>query len=259
MTLVAADAEALRVAFAGSSTGMPHVEPVTLTPHQQVAVLARAMHRIGYADHVSGHISLLEPDGTLLVTPWPYNWNEINASDIVRMDLNGRKLEGRHQINPGIPLHLALHRARPGVGVAAHNHTRYSQIWAAAHKLPPIYDQTSALTSAKTVLVDEFDGHVGDFAAAEVTVERVGDGDISILSGHGVLVVAPDVAHLFRRAYAFEWRCRIAWQVAMIGGGEPLPDAAAKRFGDWQERENFPGFWAGAVRQEVKADPTVLE
>lgn len=238
---------------------LTRVSVIPLTDRQSVAVLARALYRIGYADHVSGHITFALGDDTLLATPRPYNWNEIGASDIVRIDLNGRVLEGKHDVSRGIPLHLALHRARHGVKVAVHNHTRYSQIWAAAHKLPPIYDQTSALTSAKTTVVNEFEGHVGDFATAESTVEKVGDADISLLGGHGVFVLADDVSHLFRRAYAFEWRCRLAWEVQMIGGGVPLPDEAAKKQGDWVEQHNFPGFWEGAVRQEIRQDPSVLE
>ena len=248
----------VRELFSGEPNPAPKVPEIHLTQHQEVAVLARALYRLGYADHVSGHITSAQPDGTLLATPRPYNWNEITASDIVRIDLNGNVLEGQHDVSRGIPLHLALHRVRPGIKVAVHNHTRYSQIWVAAHRLPPIYDQTSALTSAKTAVVNEYEGQVGDFGTAESTVTKLGDAEIAILGGHGVFLLAENVAHLFRRAYSFEWRCRIAWQVAVIGGGIPLPEETAKKFGDWQERDNFPGFWEGAARQEIRQDPSVL-
>jgi ribulose-5-phosphate 4-epimerase/fuculose-1-phosphate aldolase len=236
-------------------TPPPLVPEISLSAEQCVAVLARALHRIGYADHVSGHITSLQPNGTLLATPWPFNWDEIAASDILRIDLDGHVLEGKWRISPGIPLHLALHRARPNVKVSVHNHTLHSQIWVAARKAPPILDQTSALTNAKVVVVDEFDGSVGDYSTAERTIQKVGDGEIALLGGHGMLLVADDASQLFRNAHAFEWRSRIAWQAASLGGGVPLPAEAADSLGSFP----FPGFWEGAVRREVRLDPTVLD
>ena len=39
-----------------------------LTPQAEVALLARMLHREGYDDHLAGHITYRQPDGTLLVT-----------------------------------------------------------------------------------------------------------------------------------------------------------------------------------------------
>ena len=65
-----------------------------LTAQQEVALLCRALHREGYDDHVAGHITVAQPDGTFLVNPWELAWDELTADDIIRVDGEGAVVEG---------------------------------------------------------------------------------------------------------------------------------------------------------------------
>ena len=89
-----------------------------LTPQAELALLARTLFREGYDDHLAGHITYKQADDTLLVNPWGLTWDEITASDVMRIDKEGEVLEGKWTVTPAIPLHVELHRARPDVGVA---------------------------------------------------------------------------------------------------------------------------------------------
>src|SRR6516162_8868265 len=100
-----------------------------LDPRVEIVLLARALWREGYDDHLAGHITYNLGDGTLLCNPWLLTWEEFGPDDIIRIDLDGNVLDGDWPAPLGIPLHLALHRARPGVRVAAHNHPRWGTIW----------------------------------------------------------------------------------------------------------------------------------
>ena len=40
-----------------------------LTAAQELALLARILYREGYNDHLAGHITYRQPDGTFLVNP----------------------------------------------------------------------------------------------------------------------------------------------------------------------------------------------
>ena len=95
-----------------------------LTPREELVLLARTLWREGYDDHLAGHITIGLGDGTLLCNPWLLTWAEFRASDVIRVDLEGRVVEGDWPMPPGAQLHLELHRARPGVGVAVHHHPR---------------------------------------------------------------------------------------------------------------------------------------
>ena len=93
-----------------------------LTPREELVVLARALWREGYNDHLAGHITVNLGDGTLLCNPWLLTWAELRPSQVLRIDLEGSVVEGDWPVPLGIPLHLELHKRAPDVGWAVHNH-----------------------------------------------------------------------------------------------------------------------------------------
>ena len=115
-----------------------------LTPREELVLLARTLWHEGYDDHLAGHITYKQPDGTLLCNPWYLLWSQVRPEQVIRIDLEGNVLEGDWPAPLGIPLHLELHKRRD-VEVAVHSHPRYGTIWADAGRIPPVFDQSSAL------------------------------------------------------------------------------------------------------------------
>ena len=231
-----------------------------LTEREQIVLLARALWHEGYDDHLAGHITVNQGDGTLLCNPWLLTWAEFGPEDVIRIDLEGNVLEGDWPAPLGIPLHLELHKARPGIGWALHHHSRWGTVWADMKRVPPIHDQTGAGGGGQLVLVDEYDGNVGDANAAAKAVERMGDADLALLAGHGVFVLGATVCAVHQRAVALEQRCKHAWHVRAAGGSEqsPLPDWYVER-SRLSDGNRFVGFWEAMARAELRADPTLLE
>jgi ribulose-5-phosphate 4-epimerase/fuculose-1-phosphate aldolase len=230
-----------------------------LSPAQELALLARMLYREGYDDHLAGHITYKQPDGTFLVNPFGLTWDELRAGDVMHMDAEGNLLDGRWTITPAITLHVELHRARHDVGVAVHNHPRWATIWADLNRRPEIYDQTGAMYSGKVALFEDYEGSVDQVDNARAAVEAMADADVALLANHGVLVLAPTPAMAFLRASCFEWRCRQAWHVETIGGGRAMrPDVVAS-FGAFFTDNPFPGLFEAMARRELRADPSVLD
>jgi ribulose-5-phosphate 4-epimerase/fuculose-1-phosphate aldolase len=230
-----------------------------LPPRAEVAVLARALYREGYEEHIAGHISYKQPDGTLLVNPYHLRWDELRASHVCRIDLDGNVLDGSWMVSGAIQLHLALHRARPDVTVAVHNHPRWGTIWASLLRVPPVHDQTSALVDNDIVLHDDYSRPVGDPDEARAAIAALGDAKAALLAHHGVLVVADDVAQAYARCMSLEWRCRIAWHVEAAGGAAPMPAEASQRLARGIDRRGYPGLFEAMARQEIQLDPRVVD
>jgi len=229
-----------------------------LSQREELVLLARTLWREGYDDHLAGHITIRQDDGTFLCNPWYLLWCELRPEHVIRIDIDGQVVEGDWPVPLGIPLHLELHKRRDDVAVALHNHPRFSTIWADAGRMPPVYDQSSALGGGEVVVVDEYSGPVNDASAAAKAVEAMGTADIALLQNHGVFVLGNSVRAVHQRAVALEQRCAHAWQVeAMAGGGRALPDAVAAFFRQ-SDGTGFRGFWEAMARQELNADPTLL-
>src|SRR3954470_7200379 len=160
-----------------------------LSQREELVLLARCLWREGYDDHLAGHITCNLGDGTLLCNPWLLTWDELRPSQVIRIDLEGRLVEGEWPVPLGIPLHLALHAVRPDVGWAMHNHPRYGTVWADMCEVPPPMDQSSVLGGGELVLVDEYQGAVNDADAAKAAVALMGAADLALLAGHGVFVI----------------------------------------------------------------------
>ena len=230
-----------------------------LTPEAEVALLCRTLFREGYDDHLAGHITYRQPDGTLLVNPWGLTWDEVRASDILCIDLHGNLLAGPWTVTPAISLHLELHRARPDIDVAVHNHPRWGTIWADLRRVPAVYDQTSAMVPGDPAVYSEFEGSVDATDNARACVEALGDARMALLANHGVFVVGKDIAQAHHRSIVLEWRCRQAWHVEAVGGGVPVDPEVNRRFSAPFDHVSFPGLWEAMCRRELRHDPTILD
>lgn len=231
-----------------------------LSPREELVLLARTLWREGYSDHLAGHITYNAGDGTLLCNPWLVLWCELRPHQLIRIDLQGNVVEGDWPVPPGIPLHLALHEARPGIAWAMHNHPLYGTVLADMGIVPPPMDQSSALGGGELVLVDEYQGGVDSMEAARSAVAKMGEADLALLAGHGVFVLGSSARAVHQRAVALEQRCQRAWHVLAAGGTLDTPVAQW-----WMDRirrsdgNGFHGFWEAMARQELNADPTLLD
>jgi len=231
-----------------------------LSPREELVVLARTLWNEGYNDHLAGHITVDLGDGTLLCNPWLITWAELRPSQVLRIDLDGRVVEGDWPVPLGIPLHLEMHKLRSDVTWAVHNHPLYATVWADMGEVPEIMDQSSALGGGELVLVNEYDGPVNDPAGARRAVGAMGAATSALLAGHGVFVLGGSARAVHQRAVAVEQRCQRAWHVRAAGSraSSPLPKAFLD-FMAASDGEGFIGFWEAAVRAELRADPHLLD
>ena len=202
----------------------------------EMVLLARTLWREGYDDHLAGHITVNQGDGTLLCNPWLLTWEEFRPQDVIRIDLEGNVVEGDWPVPLGIPLHLELHRARPDVQVAVHHHPRWGTVWADLGRLPGRHDQSSVLGGGTAALVDEYGGAVNDPSSAAKAIAAMGDAELAILAHHGVFILG---------------RLHPGRSPAGRGLRVPLPHGVADRGRRWWRRATArrPGLLRGRQRR----------
>jgi ribulose-5-phosphate 4-epimerase/fuculose-1-phosphate aldolase len=233
-----------------------------LSPRAELALLARILWREGYDDHQVGHMTYRQADDTFLALPLELGWNEVCASDVLRIDADGNLVEGIWTVPPPILLHTEYHKARPGTNVTLHHHPRFATIWSTAGELPPVYDQLSAmLPDTGYVLYDDYDGTAEQMEPVRKMVAAIGSARCALLRNHGVFVVGDTIEQAYLNALSLEWRCRQAWMVgALAAGGRPMPDSGRQAIERGIARFNgtSPGKWEWAVRRELGLVEDVL-
>jgi ribulose-5-phosphate 4-epimerase/fuculose-1-phosphate aldolase len=234
---------------------------IDLTERQKLACLHRILAGIGFNENMAGHVTCTaDAAGDMWATPWGKWWDEVQASDLVRVNPDGEVLDGPWDVSPAIFLHTGIHRRRPDARVVVHNHPYHATLLATMGRLPEITHQAACMFDGALALVDEYEGQVLDAAAGSWLAERVGDADGIVLVNHGVIVIGASIEEAAYRAYTFDRMCRLTADALVAG--VPTREIPAEQRGalkDAFRTHALDAFWDGAVRMLVRAQPDVLD
>jgi ribulose-5-phosphate 4-epimerase/fuculose-1-phosphate aldolase len=222
-----------------------------------LAAAYRLVAHYKWDDLVFTHITLRVPDAEdqFLINPYGMFFDEITASSLVKIDLQGRKLQDSpFEVNPaGFVIHSAIHAARHDARCVMHTHTLNGVAVSAQRAgLLPI-SQHSMFTLASLGYHD-FEGPALNDDEKPRLVADLGDRSSLILRNHGLLTVGETVADAFVAMYYLEASCAI--QVRAQAGGELIPvpkevlDQAVSR------TRQGPRVWPGLLRRLDRLDPS---
>lgn len=175
----------------------------------------------GWDDVIFTHISAKIP-GTehFLINPYGLMFEEITASNLVKIDLQGDKLmESPYDINPaGFTIHSAVHEARHDAGCVMHTHTA-AGVGVSAQKdgILPISQQALFVLSSLAYHVYEGVALREDEKAR--LQQNIGKAKNLVLRNHGLLTCGRDVAEAFLTMHTLQRCCEIQIN-AQAGGGE---------------------------------------
>jgi ribulose-5-phosphate 4-epimerase/fuculose-1-phosphate aldolase len=222
-----------------------------------------ALHK--WDDLVFTHITLRLPDAEdqFLINPYGLFFDEITASSLVKIDLQGRKVQDSpFEVNPaGFVIHSAIHAARHDARCVMHTHTLNGVAVSAQRAgLLPI-SQHSMFTLASLGYHD-FEGPALNDDEKPRLVADLGDKSSLILRNHGLLTVGETVADAFVAMYYLETCCAIQVR-AQAGGGELIPvpkdiiDAAYAQSPSSPRPRSGRGalVWPGLLRRLDRLDP----
>ena len=188
-----------------------------------LAAAYRLVAHFGWDDVIFTHISarVPGPDEHFLINPYGLLFEEITASCLVKVDLDGNVLEPTpYPINPaGFTIHSAVHAARQDVACVMHLHTVAGvAVSTQAEGLLPL-NQTAMVLSG-SIGYHEYEGLALDHAERPRLVADLGQFPAMLLRNHGTLTVGRTIPSAFLNMYFLERAC--AMQVATLAGGAAL-------------------------------------
>jgi ribulose-5-phosphate 4-epimerase/fuculose-1-phosphate aldolase len=196
-----------------------------LKARRELAAAFRLAAHFGWDDHVATHMSARLPDGSFLMNPFGLLFEEITASSLMRMDLDGNVLEIPEglMVNPaGYTVHSAVLLGRPDLNSAMHFHSRDGvAVSALKEGLLPL--SQNALNIWGDVGYHEFEGVVLDNSERERLGADLGSKHMLMLRNHGTLAAGRSIASAFYRIYALEWSCTAQVRTLSMGRELVLP------------------------------------
>jgi ribulose-5-phosphate 4-epimerase/fuculose-1-phosphate aldolase len=185
------------------------------------AALYRLVALHGWDDMIFTHISmrLPGPDHHFLINPYGFFFEEITASSLVKIDLEGNVLEPTpYMINPaGFTIHSAIHANREDANVVIHCHTDQGvAVSAQKNGLLPI--SQTAMVVIGDLAYHDYEGIALDLDERERLVRDIGAKNLMLLRNHGTLTVGQTAAAAFLRMFFLERACKM--QIMAQAGGD---------------------------------------
>ena len=227
-----------------------------------LAACYRAIAMFGWDDLVFTHISarVPGPDEHFLINAYGMFFEEITASSLIKVDLEGEKvLDSPQPINPaGFVIHSAVHEARHDVVCVLHTHTKAGvAVSAQSDGLLPI-SQVSLFPYA-TLAYHSYEGVALNEGEKPRLVADLGNNNALILRNHGLLTTGATIADAFLMMYVLETACQTQI-LAQSGGSEllqvPEPIVAGIQAQAEEVTRGLGGqlVWPGLLRKLDRSD-----
>lgn len=92
-----------------------------------------------------GNVSGIDREsGLFVIKPSGVEYERLTPEDMVVVDLQGKKVEGKYNPSSDTATHAELYRAFPEIGGIVHTHSSYATSWAQAGRSIPCYGTTHA-------------------------------------------------------------------------------------------------------------------
>jgi len=232
----------------------------------ELAACYRLVDHYGWTSIVYNHISLRVP-GTdeFLINPFGLRYDEISASDLIRIDINGnKKSDSPWPVNKaGFTIHSTIHAARDDLHCVIHTHEAISQSMCAIDaKVVPLTQEGCQLH--ERVGYHDFEGIVLDGSEGPRIVRAMGDKNHTLmLKNHGLITAGPDCVWAFVRHLACIRNCEVQLTAMAAGKLNLIPEDIMVKC-----REQFEGGsaqanalvrhpeWPALLRMIDKKDPS---
>ncbi len=197
--------------------------------------------------------------GVVAIKPSGVAYDEVGLEDLVLVDLEGKKVEGKLNPSSDTPTHLELYKAFSGVGGVVHAHSEYATMFAQAGREVPCLGTTHAdifygavpvtRLMKRSEVIKDYERNTG-----RVIVERFRKLDPAerpgvLVAGHGPFSWGATAALAVEAGLALERIAKIAWGTLALGVPPAFPRCLLdKHF----HRKHGPGAYYGQTKGDKR-------
>ena len=173
----------------------------------------------GWSDIIWNHITAKtsKNKNTFLINKFGLRYDEITASNLLEIDLDGKVVSGKGDINyTGFVIHGAIHRAKENIHCVMHTHSRAGlAISCLKMGLEPIIQDAAMFHNR--VSYHEWEGMSTNADECERLSKSLGNNKVMILRNHGLLTCGETIGEAFMLMYYLDRACKNQVDTLSIG------------------------------------------
>lgn len=224
----------------------------------------RVFDMLGWSEMIYNHITLKVPGeaGAFLINPYGLHFSEVKASNLVKIDIDGNKLDDNpYPVNPaGFTQHSMFHRHLEDAHCIMHVHTTATMaVCSVEGGLQPT--NFYACNFIGQLGYHDFEGVTVRAEEGERLSANLGDKRILMLRNHGPVVMGRTLPEAFIKMWGLQRACEI--QMATMSMGKPIlvPDEVVAVHQRDLSKVQIPGGagaadFAAMVRLVDRIDPS---
>ncbi|MCL6598133.1 MAG: class II aldolase/adducin family protein [Alicyclobacillus macrosporangiidus] len=208
----------------------------------RLAESVRVFEAIGLFD-MNGHVSVRVAGGGFLTHGRQADRATVTVRDVIRVDDDGRLVEGEQEPPNEVALHAEVYRARPDVLAVAHYHGQWGNVLTLAEiPLAPVTSVACGLGTDFPVYP-----HPDSISTPErgrEVAKCLGKHKIVMLRAHGTVVTGRSLEEVLVASKYLELNAERQWYVRAVNPHAGLADEEVRRVGDslWIEK-NIEKAW----------------
>lgn len=221
---------------------------------RKVALSCRILAKLGMFKETTGHVSARLGHSRMLIRgrgPKETGLLFTKPTDIIVADLDGRNRDQKVGLKPPneAVIHGELYKARPHAAAVVHAHPPAVVLCSMAGiELRPIfggYDPSSMRLALNGIPVYPHTMTLNTVEQVHAMQEVMGDKDVCILRGHGLIVVGPSVEQATLTAIKLDTLAKMNLQAASLGKVPSIPedDIAVFRNRAGKGNSSVGGLW----------------
>jgi len=227
----------------------------------ELAALYRLAEHYGWTDLIYNHFSARVPgEPAFLIKRHAALFEEVRASDLVKVCLDGSDLD-KAPINPaGFTIHAAVLNARPDVNYVLHVHTAAGMAVSAIREGLVLVSQ-EAMQFHRRVSYHDFEGIATDLSESERLAADLGpQNKAMILRNHGLLTCGATPAEALSKMRYLVEACEL--QLALQGTGReivvPSDQTCERAAGQMEQYQKISDAeeWHAYLRIAERIDPS---
>jgi len=176
--------------------------------------LAAAYHladHFGFSDIIWNHITAKTSSkkDTFLINRFGLRYDEVTASNLLEIDLDGNVIKGDGEINyTGYVIHGAIHKARSDLNCVMHSHSRAGLAISCLKNGLEILIQDSAMFHNR-ISYHDWEGMSTNTEECKSISHDLGKNNVMILRNHGLLTSGKTIAETFMLMYYLDRACKV--------------------------------------------------
>ncbi len=230
------------------------------TDHQfrrEIIRCGSLLHTCGFIAATDGNLSVRLDAKRVLVTPTGMSKGLMTTSDLVIVDMEGRKLKGKREVTSEIGMHLLIYRMRPDVRAVVHAHPRTATGFAAsgiALNQPLVCEVVIGLGQIPLAPY----GTPGTPELAATLKPLIPEFDAILMANHGVVTYGTDLQSAYMKMETVEHFAQITLVTHLLGKQQPLECsdlekllAVRSRYMGVNSAARMPAYFANPREEEL--------